>query len=119
MDTDARSILAEKQPLLNLPSEKKRKKTKTQTNTKRQKSDLKIVQQDRKALEINDKTVCAKTFYRSKRRGKKEGKKERKKETKEPTKTRELRKTAKEETKVRALIRRITSLRSREIVPRK
>jgi hypothetical protein len=79
VDTDARSILAEKQSLLNLPSEKKRKKTKTQTNTKRQKSDLKIVQQDRKALEINDKTVCAKTFYRSKRRGKKERKKERKK----------------------------------------
>jgi hypothetical protein len=34
VDTDARSILAEKQPLLNLPSEKNRKKTKTQTTQK-------------------------------------------------------------------------------------
>jgi len=37
VDTDARSMLAEKQPLLNLPSEKKRKKTKTQNKHKKAK----------------------------------------------------------------------------------
>jgi hypothetical protein len=42
VDTDARSILAEKQPLLNLLSEKKRKKTKTQTNTKGKRAILKL-----------------------------------------------------------------------------
>jgi hypothetical protein len=42
VDTDARSILAEKQPMLNLPSEKKRKKTKTQTNTKGKRVILKL-----------------------------------------------------------------------------
>ncbi len=42
VDTDARSILAEKQTLLNLPSEKKRKKIKTQTNTKGKRVILKL-----------------------------------------------------------------------------
>jgi hypothetical protein len=63
--------------------------------------------------------VCKDVLQKQAPRIERKKEKERKKETKEPTKTRELQKTAKEETKVRALIRRITSLRSREIVPRK